>query len=216
MRFATARIRTTIFLTGDFIRRYPARHAPRRGGRTRGGQPHGYTSAPDHVRRERAAGDTKRRRPRLPRSESSHARRRTTTGRRGARWRRSGERHSASRTRRSGDGRPSRVTGTWAGREGAPVWTDSTGSRIPARSRTGPPIAWSLRWSSSAENGGIVLLHLGSDRADPVASRIPSPLRRPRRPRVSFRARFGVPRTRGTDRERLAALSGAAEAALTP
>ena len=142
-----AAIRTTIFLTGEFIRRYPDLDAPHRRRRPRGRQPHRHPPSPDDVRRRRPPGHAPRRRSRVPR--------------RGARA------HGAALPRGDGPhhgpplarpvrraqrrdpalGRRGRVLARRAGPADARVSTASTGSAIRAPAPTSRPTGSSRGWS---------------------------------------------------------------------
>ena len=202
------RIRTTIFLTGDFIRRYPAvtRRVAADGhevGNHTDTHPHLTTYAENGRQATRSGVDRAFLQRELSRTAQDYDR---TTGRTmAAIWRAPfGEQNEEIR-------RWAAQAGYWhvgwtggrAGLDGLDWVTDPRSKSYRSSDRLIASLV------ERAENGGIVLLHLGSDRADPVASRIPLlfdglAARGFRFARASeFLEREGL-----TD-ERLAALSGA-------
>jgi peptidoglycan/xylan/chitin deacetylase (PgdA/CDA1 family) len=166
------RIRTTIFLTGDFIRRYPeiVRRVAADGhevGNHTDTHPHLTTYAENGRQATRGGVDRDFLQRELSRTAQAYDR---TTGRTMAPiWRAPfGEQNEEIR-------RWAAQTGYWhVGWTGGRAGLDGLDWVSDPRSksyRTSDRLIASL--VERAENGGIVLLHLGSDRADPVASRIP-------------------------------------------
>jgi peptidoglycan/xylan/chitin deacetylase (PgdA/CDA1 family) len=202
------RIRTTIFLTGDFIRRYPAvaRRVAADGhevGNHTDTHPHLTTYAENGRQATRSGVDRAFLERELTRTAQDYDR---TTGRTmAAIWRAPfGEQNEEIRRWAAQSGYwHVGWTGGRAGLDGLDWVTDPRSKSYRSSDRLIASLV------ERAENGGIVLLHLGSDRADPVASRIPLlfdglAARGFRFARASeFLEREGL-----TD-ERLAALSGA-------
>jgi len=202
------RIRTTIFLTGDFIRRYPAvaRRVAADGhevGNHTDTHPHLTTYAENGRQATRSGVDRAFLQGELSRTAQDYDR---MTGRTmAAIWRAPfGEQNEEIRRWAAQSGYwHVGWTGGRAGLDGLDWVTDPRSKSYRSSDRLIASLV------ERAENGGIVLLHLGSDRADPVASRIPLlfdglAARGFRFARASeFLEREGL-----TD-ERLAALSGA-------
>jgi peptidoglycan/xylan/chitin deacetylase (PgdA/CDA1 family) len=166
------RIRTTIFLTGEFIRRYPeiVRRVAADGhevGNHTDTHPHLTTYAENGRQATRSDVDRGFLQRELSRTAQAYDR---TTGRTMAPiWRAPfGEQNEEIR-------RWAAQSGYWhVGWTGGRAGLDGLDWVSDPRSksyRTSDRLIASL--VERAENGGIVLLHLGSDRADPVASRIP-------------------------------------------
>jgi peptidoglycan/xylan/chitin deacetylase (PgdA/CDA1 family) len=166
------RIRTTIFLTGEFIRRYPeiVRRVADDGhevGNHTDTHPHLTTYAENGRQATRGGVDRSFLQRELTRTAQAYDR---TTGRTMAPiWRAPfGEQNEEIR-------RWAAQSGYWhVGWTGGRAGLDGLDWVSDPRSksyRTSDRLIASL--VERAENGGIVLLHLGSDRADPVASRIP-------------------------------------------
>jgi peptidoglycan/xylan/chitin deacetylase (PgdA/CDA1 family) len=166
------RIRTTIFLTGEFIRRYPdiVRRVADDGhevGNHTDTHPHLTTYAENGRQATRGGVDRAFLQRELTRTAQAYGR---TTGRTMAPiWRAPfGEQNEEIR-------RWAAQSGYWhVGWTGGRAGLDGLDWVSDPRSksyRTSDRLIASL--VERAENGGIVLLHLGSDRADPVASRIP-------------------------------------------
>lgn len=165
-------IRTTIFLTGDFIRRNPAivRRIAADGhevGNHTDTHPHLTTFAEDGRQATRAGVDRAFVAGQLGRAAALY---RETTGREMARlWRAPfGEQNGEIR-------RWAAEAGYWhvgwtGGRAGLDGLDWVSDPRSPAYRSADRVVELLL---DRAENGGIVLLHLGSDREDPVAVRIP-------------------------------------------
>lgn len=165
------RIRTTIFLTGEFIRRYPelTRRIAADGhevGNHTDSHPHLTTYADDGRQATRPAVD----RLFLARELGATARAyRETTGRDLAPiWRAPFGEHNAEIRRWAAEIGYWHVgwTGGRAGLDGLD-WISDPRSRGYASSDR-----LIERLLERAENGGIVLLHLGSDREDPVSRRV--------------------------------------------
>jgi peptidoglycan/xylan/chitin deacetylase (PgdA/CDA1 family) len=168
----TRGIRTTVFLTGDFIRRHPdlARLIAADGhevGNHTETHPHLTTYAEDGRQATRPGVD----RAFLARQLASTAEAwRTATGQPMAPlWRAPyGEQNSQIRGWAAMEGYwHVGWTGGRAGLDGLD-WVTDPSSRAY---RTAGGVVGRL--VSRAENGGIILLHLGSDREDPVAPRVP-------------------------------------------
>jgi peptidoglycan/xylan/chitin deacetylase (PgdA/CDA1 family) len=170
-------IRTTIFLTGEFIRRYPelARRVASDGhevGNHTDTHPHLTMFAQDGRQATRSQVDRAFLMNELGRTASAY---RETTGLEMAPlWRAPYGEENAQIRRWAAEAGYWHVgwTGGHAGLDGLD-WISDPGS--PAY-RTSLGVV--ERLVSHAENGGIVLLHLGSDRADPIAPRIPELLDR--------------------------------------
>ncbi len=168
----TARgIRTTIFVTGEFIRRYPdiVRRIAADGhevGNHTDTHPHLTTYAADGRQATRRGVDRAFLAGELGRTARLY---RETTGRSMAPlWRAPFGEHNAEIRRWAAEQGYWHVgwTGGRTGLDGLDWITDS-------RSRFYQPAERLLaRLVQHAENGGIVLLHLGSDRDEPVASQI--------------------------------------------
>jgi len=165
-------IRTTIFLTGEFVRRYPelalriASDGHEVGNHT-DTHPHLTTFAEDGRQATRSRVDRAFLMGELWRTASVY---RETTGREMAPlWRAPYGEENAQIRRWAAEAGYWHVgwTGGRAGLDGLD-WVSDPGS--PAY-RTSLKVV--ERLVSHAENGGVVLLHLGSDRADPIAPRIP-------------------------------------------
>jgi len=164
-------IRTTIFLTGEFIRRYPdiARRVAADGhevGNHTDTHPHLTTYASDGRQVTRSGVDRAFVAGELARTARLY---REATGRAMAPlWRAPFGEHNAEIRRWAAEQGYWHVgwTGGRSGLDGLDWVTDP-------RSRAYQPADRLLaRLVAHAENGGIVLLHLGSDREEPVASRI--------------------------------------------
>jgi peptidoglycan/xylan/chitin deacetylase (PgdA/CDA1 family) len=169
---AERRIRTTIFLTGDFIRHYPdvARRIAADGhevGNHTDTHPHLTSYSRDGRQTTRSGVDREYLARELRAAAEAY---RQTTGRTMAPlWRAPyGEHNPEIRA--------------WAAREG--YWhVGWTGGRagLDGLDWVSDPAARSYRSAGrvverlvgNAESGGIILLHLGSDREDPVAPRVP-------------------------------------------
>jgi len=166
-------IRTTIFLTGEFIRRYPdlTRQIAADGhevGNHTDTHPHLTTYASDGRQATRPGVDRSSLAAELARA--AHAYRETTGRDMVPMWRAPyGEQNSDIRTWAAEAGYwHVGWTGGRAGLDGMD-WVSDPSSRAYRSSER--VVA---RLIANAENGGIVLLHLGSDRDDPVALRIPA------------------------------------------
>jgi peptidoglycan/xylan/chitin deacetylase (PgdA/CDA1 family) len=168
---ATRGIRTTIFLTGDFIRRYPeiVRRIARDGhevGNHTDTHPHLTTYAEDGRQMTRAGVDRRFLAGQLARTARLY---REITGRAMAPlWRAPyGEQNAEIR-------RWAAEQGYWhvgwtGGRGGLDGLDWVTDPRSPAYQPAPRLVA---RLVDHAENGGIILLHLGSDREEPVAASV--------------------------------------------
>jgi peptidoglycan/xylan/chitin deacetylase (PgdA/CDA1 family) len=164
-------IRTTIFLTGEFIRRYPAivRRIAADGhevGNHTDNHPHLTTYGSDGRQATRLGVDRAFLRGQLARTERLY---REATGLTMAPlWRAPFGEHNAEIRRWAAEAGYWHVgwTGGRGGLDGLD-WVSDPGSRSyqSAERLLG-------RLVQRAENGGIVLLHLGSDRDEPVASKI--------------------------------------------
>ena len=201
------RIRTTIFLTGVFIRRYPeiARRIAAEGhevGNHTDTHPHLTTYAENGRQATRPGVD----RAYLERELAQTARiYDETTGRTMAPiWRAPfGEQNEEIRLWAAQAGYwHVGWTGGRAGLDGLD-WVSDQKSRSY---RSSDRVVASL--VERAENGGIVLLHLGSDRDDPVASRIPLLFEGLSRRGFAFARASEFLAREGLTDERLAALSG--------
>jgi peptidoglycan/xylan/chitin deacetylase (PgdA/CDA1 family) len=165
-------IRTTMFLTGDFIRRYPdlTRQIAADGhevGNHTDTHPHLTTYASDSRQSTRPGVDRVFLATELARAARLY---RETTGREMARlWRAPFGEHNGEIRQWAAEAGYWHVgwTGGQAGLDGLD-WVSDPES--PAY-RTSERVVFRL--IANAENGGIVLLHLGSDRDDPVALRVP-------------------------------------------
>jgi peptidoglycan/xylan/chitin deacetylase (PgdA/CDA1 family) len=165
-------IRTTIFLTGDFIRRFPelARRVCLDGhevGNHTETHPHLTTFAQDGRQATRPGVDRAFLVGELERTARLY---REATGREMAPlWRAPYGEQNGQLRRWAVEAGYWHVgwTGGRAGLDGLD-WVSDTGS---PRYRTARGVV--DRLISNAENGGVILLHLGSDRSDPVAPRIP-------------------------------------------
>jgi peptidoglycan/xylan/chitin deacetylase (PgdA/CDA1 family) len=164
-------IRTTIFLTGEFIRRYPdiVRRVAADGhevGNHTDTHPHLTTYASDGRQVTRLGVDRALLAGELARTARLY---RDATGRAMAPlWRAPfGEHNAEIRSWAAGQG-------YWhVGWTGGRTGLDGLDWITDPRSRSYQPAERLLaRLVHHAENGGIVLLHLGSDREEPVASRI--------------------------------------------
>jgi len=166
------RIRTTIFLTGEFIRRYPdvVRRVAADGhevGNHTDTHPHLTTYAENGRQATRSGVDRNFLRRELTRTAQEYDR---LTGRTMApNWRAPfGEQNEEIRRWAAQSGYwHVGWTGGRAGLDGMDWVTDPRSKSYRSSDRVIAALV------ERAENGGIVLLHLGSDRADPVASRIP-------------------------------------------
>ncbi|HWZ84683.1 MAG TPA: polysaccharide deacetylase family protein [Thermoanaerobaculia bacterium] len=164
-------IRTTIFLTGEFIRRYPdiARRIAADGhevGNHTDTHPHLTTYASDSRQVTRLGVDRAFLAGELARTARLY---REATGRTMAPlWRAPFGEHNAEIRRWAAE------QGYWhVGWTGGRSGLDGLDWVSDPRSRAYQPADRLLaRLVAHAENGGIVLLHLGSDREEPVASRI--------------------------------------------
>lgn len=164
-------IRTTIFLTGEFIRRYPeiARRIAADGhevGNHTDTHPHLTTYASDGRQATRAGVDRAFLAGQLLRPARLY---RDATGRSMAPvWRAPFGEHNPEIRRWAAE------LGYWhVGWTGGRSGLDGLDWITDPRSRAFQPAERLLaRLVAHAENGGIVLLHLGSDREEPVASRI--------------------------------------------
>jgi peptidoglycan/xylan/chitin deacetylase (PgdA/CDA1 family) len=168
---ASRGIRTTIFLTGDFIRRYPeiVRRIAREGhevGNHTDTHPHLTTYAEDGRQATRAGVNRRFLAGQLARTARLY---REVTGRTMAPlWRAPyGEQNAEIR-------RWAAEQGYWhvgwtGGRGGLDGLDWVTDPRSPAYQPAPRLVA---RLVDHAENGGIILLHLGSDREEPVAASI--------------------------------------------
>jgi peptidoglycan/xylan/chitin deacetylase (PgdA/CDA1 family) len=164
-------IRTTIFLTGDFVRRYPAmaRRIAEDGhevGNHTDTHPHLTTYAGDGRQVTRPEVDRAFLSGELARTARLY---REATGRAMAPlWRAPFGEHNAEIRRWAAE------QGYWhVGWTGGRSGLDGLDWVIDPRSRSYQPAERLLgRLVHRAENGGIVLLHLGSDREEPVGSRI--------------------------------------------
>jgi peptidoglycan/xylan/chitin deacetylase (PgdA/CDA1 family) len=166
-------IRTTMFLTGDFIRQFPGltRQIAADGhevGNHTGTHPHLTTYAEDGRQATRPGVD----RAYLVRElDTAAGLYRETTGRDMAPlWRAPFGEQNAEIRRWAAQAGYWHVgwTGGRAGLDGLDWVSDP---RSPAFRSSDRVVA---RLVTNAENGGIVLLHLGSDRDDPVALRVPA------------------------------------------
>lgn len=167
-----AGVRTTIFLTGEFIRRYPdlVRRIVADGhevGNHTDTHPHLTTYARDGRQATRAGVD----RAFLTKELETTARLfQETTGRALAPfWRAPFGEHNEEIRRWAAEAGYWHVgwTGGRAGLDGLDWISDPRSSGYRSSARVVSALV------ERAENGGIVLLHLGSDREDPVAPRIP-------------------------------------------
>ncbi len=166
-------IRTTMFLTGDFIRQYPGltRQIAADGhevGNHTNTHPHLTTYATDARQATRPGVD----RACLSRElETTASLYRQTTGRdMSPLWRAPYGEQNAEIRRWAAEAGYWHVgwTGGRAGLDGLDWVSDP---RSPAYRSSDRVVS---RLIANAENGGIVLLHLGSDRDDPVALRVPA------------------------------------------
>ncbi len=206
-------IRTTIFLTGEFIRRYPgiARRVAADGhevGNHTDTHPHLTTYSADGRQITRAGLD----RPFLAGELARTARLyREATGRAMAPvWRAPfGEQNAEIR-------RWAAEQGYWhVGWTGGRSGLDGLDWVTDPRSRSYQPAERLLdRLVRHAENGGIVLLHLGSDREEPVASRIGILLDGLKARGFRFALASEFLERAGLDAARLAAFRGASAAGL--
>jgi peptidoglycan/xylan/chitin deacetylase (PgdA/CDA1 family) len=168
---AARRIRTTIFLTGEFIRRYPelVRRIAADGhevGNHTDTHPHLTTYASDGRQATRPGVDRDFLAGQLLRTARLY---RDATGRPMAPvWRAPFGEHNAEIRRWAAE------LGYWhVGWTGGRSGLDGLDWVNDPRSRAYQPAERLLaRLVARAENGGIVLLHLGSDREEPVSSRI--------------------------------------------
>ncbi len=168
---AARRIRTTIFLSGEFIRRYPdlTRRIAAEGhevGNHTDTHPHLTTYAADGRQATRRGVDRAFLTGELARTARLY---RETTGRPMAPlWRAPFGEHNAEIRRWAAE------AGYWhVGWTGGRSGLDGLDWVSDPRSRAYQPADRLLaRLVAHAENGGIVLLHLGSDREEPVAARI--------------------------------------------
>jgi peptidoglycan/xylan/chitin deacetylase (PgdA/CDA1 family) len=165
-------VRTTVFLTGEFIRHYPdlARQIAADGhevGNHTDTHPHLTTYASDGRQATRSGVDRSYLAAELARAAHLY---RDATGR------------EMSPIWRAPYGEQNAEIRTWAAEAG--YWhVGWTGGRagLDGMDWVSDPAARAYRSServvarliANAENGGIVLLHLGSDRDDPVAPRVP-------------------------------------------
>jgi peptidoglycan/xylan/chitin deacetylase (PgdA/CDA1 family) len=166
------RIRTTIFLTGEFIRRYPdlvkriALDGHEVGNHT-DTHSHLTTFAQDGRQATRPGVDQAFLQNELERTARLY---RETTGREMAPlWRAPFGEHNGQIRRWAAEAGYWHVgwTGGRAGLDGLD-WVSDPDSKAYRSSRGVVD-----RLIAHAENGGVILLHLGSDRTDPVAPRIP-------------------------------------------
>ena len=165
-------VRTTIFLTGDFIRRYPdlTRQIAAEGhevGNHTDTHPHLTTYAADGRQTTRIGVDRSFLAAELARAAHLY---RETTGRNMATiWRAPYGEQNAEIRRWAAEAGYWHVgwTGGRAGLDGLD-WVSDLASRSY---RSSPRVI--ERLIGNAENGGIVLLHLGSDRDDPVGPHVP-------------------------------------------
>jgi peptidoglycan/xylan/chitin deacetylase (PgdA/CDA1 family) len=168
---ARRRIRTTIFLTGEFVRRYPdvVRRVAEDGhevGNHTDTHPHLTTYAADGRQVTRAGVDRAFLAGELARTARLY---REATGRPMAPlWRAPFGEHNAEIRRWAAE------QGYWhVGWTGGRTGLDGLDWITDPRSKGYQPAERLLsRLVHHAENGGIVLLHLGSDREEPVAARI--------------------------------------------
>jgi peptidoglycan/xylan/chitin deacetylase (PgdA/CDA1 family) len=164
-------VRTTIFLTGDFIRRYPevVRRIARDGhevGNHTDTHPHLTTYAEDGRQATRPGVDRRFLAGQLARTARLY---RETTGRSMAPlWRAPFGEQNAQIRRWAAEQGYWHVgwTGGRGGLDGLDWVTDPRSASFQPASRL------VARLVNHAENGGIILLHLGSDREEPVAARI--------------------------------------------
>jgi peptidoglycan/xylan/chitin deacetylase (PgdA/CDA1 family) len=164
-------LRTTIFLTGDFIRNYPdiVRRIARDGhevGNHTDTHPHLTTYAEDGRQRTRPGVDRRFLAGQLARTARLY---RETTGR------------SMAPLWRAPFGEQNAEIRRWAAEQGYwhVGWTGGRGGldgldwvADPRSPSFQPASRLVARLVNHAENGGIILLHLGSDREEPVAARI--------------------------------------------
>jgi peptidoglycan/xylan/chitin deacetylase (PgdA/CDA1 family) len=206
------RIRTTIFLTGEFIRRYPevVRRAAADGhevGNHTDTHPHLTTYAENGRQATRSGVDRAFLRRELARTAQEYDR---LTGRTMAPiWRAPfGEQNEEIRRWAAQSGYwHVGWTGGRAGLDGMDWVTDPRSKSYRSSDRVIAALV------ERAENGGIVLLHLGSDRADPVASRIPLLFDGLAARGFQFARASEFLAREGFNDERLAALAGAPGAA---
>ena len=166
-------IRTTIFLTGEFIRRSPgiARRIAADGhevGNHTDSHPHLTTFAEDGRQATRPGVDREFVSAQLARAAALF---RQATGREMAPlWRAPFGEHNAEIRRWAAQAGFWHVgwTGGRAGLDGLDWVTDPRSRAYRSADRVVELLL------ERAENGGIVLLHLGSDREDPVATRVPA------------------------------------------
>jgi peptidoglycan/xylan/chitin deacetylase (PgdA/CDA1 family) len=166
------RVRTTIFLTGDFIRRYPeltrriASDGHEVGNHTET-HPHLTTYAADGRQATRPGVDQAFLTGQLLRTARLY--RETTQRAMAPLWRSPYGEQNAEIRRWAAQAGYWHVG--WTGAEGLDGldWVSDTHSRAY---RSAEQVVEHL--VERAENGGIVLLHLGSDRQDPVAPKIPA------------------------------------------
>jgi peptidoglycan/xylan/chitin deacetylase (PgdA/CDA1 family) len=168
----TRRVRTTVFLTGEFIRRYPdlARQIAADGhevGNHTDTHPHLTTYASDGRQATRTGVDRSYLAAELARA--AHLYREATGRNMSPIWRAPyGEQNAEIRLWAAEAGYwHVGWTGGRAGLDGMD-WVSDPASRMYRSSER-----LVARLIANAENGGIVLLHLGSDREDPVALHVP-------------------------------------------
>ena len=205
-------IRTTVFVTGDFIRRYPAivRRIASDGhevGNHTDTHPHLTTFAADGRQVTRPGVDRAFLSAELARTARLY---RDATGRSMAPlWRAPFGEHNAQIRRWAAEQGYWHVgwTGGRGGLDGLD-WISNPGAR-------GYQSADALlrRLVKRAENGGIILLHLGSDRAEPVAARIDLLLDGLRERQFEFARASDFLARQGWDSERLASFRAQPDAA---
>lgn len=199
-------IHTTIFLTGDFIRRYPdiVRQVAADGhevGNHTDTHPHMTTYAQDGRQATRRGVDRAFVAGQLRAAAEAY---RAATGRTMAPlWRAPfGEQNAEIRAWAALEGYwHVGWTGGRAGLDGLD-WVSDPNSRAY---RTADGVV--ERLVAHAENGGIILLHLGSDREDPVAARVPQLLDTLSRRGFLFARASGFLDRMGMTEERLLALA---------
>jgi peptidoglycan/xylan/chitin deacetylase (PgdA/CDA1 family) len=169
---AARRIRTTIFVTGDFVRRYPA--LARRIAAD-GHEAGNHTDTHPHL--TSYAGDGRQAtRPGVTRAflqgeleQTARLWRRTTGTAMAPIWRAPYGEHNPEIRRWAVEAGYWHVgwTGGRAGLDGLDWVSDPTSRSYRSAGKVVDLLV------SRASNGGIILLHLGSEREDPVASRVP-------------------------------------------
>ncbi len=204
-----AGVKTTIFLTGEFIRRYPdlVRRIVADGhevGNHTDTHPHLTTYARDGRQATRPEVDRAFLTRELARTERLFQ---ETTGKEMAPfWRAPFGEHNEEIRRWAAEAGYWHVgwTGGRAGLDGLDWISDPRAPGYRSSSRVVEALV------ERAENGGIVLLHLGSDREDPVAPRIPSLLRGLSERGFRFARASEFLDRQGMTEDRLAALRSAA------